>query len=234
MKRLLCILLIIALIVTVTGCEKEKEEQSDALKFKEEYESLNGEKNDSGKTIRTISISKDNPIIYSTAEKVSKMIDNGETFVVYFGFAKCPWCRSMIEEMFNAAEDTNIDKIYYVDILDIRDIKEIDDEGNINTTREGDEYYLKLIEQLDSVLSDYTLNNKDEEEINVGEKRIYAPNVIVISKGKAVQLEEGIAEGLEDPYTELTDKQKKSSYKKLKCIFECFNDEKNTCTKTAC
>ena len=67
MKKYLYIALCLLIILPLTGCKKEKENLStDAIKFKEEYESLNGTTSSSGKTIRTININKDNPIIYKT------------------------------------------------------------------------------------------------------------------------------------------------------------------------
>ena len=231
MKKIVFIVLI-GIIMISTGCSK-KEKQTDAEKFMKEYTSINSQKSESGKTIRTLSISKDNPFIYATAEEIVKKIEKKESFIVYFGFPTCPWCRSILEELIKAAKDKEIDRIYYVNVLDIRDVKEIDDEGNINTTKEGTMPYKRLIEELDNVLEEYTLK-KDDETINAGEKRIYAPNVVAISKGKAIQLETGISEELKDPYGKLTKKMKEYSYNKFKCLMECLEAENTTCQKNSC
>lgn len=234
MKKFLKVLLVFIFIFTVTACSTPEKEKTDAEKFKEEYESLNGTESSSGKTIRTISISEDNPFVYATEDDIVEMIDNNETFIVYFGFASCPWCRSILEEMERAAKDQNITKIYYVDVLDIRDVQEINSEGNIVTTKEGTEGYHRLVEKIGDVLSEYTLTDSEGESINLGVKRIYAPNVVVVSNGKAIEMEEGISEDLKDPYSTLTDNMKKYTYNKFKCLFECYNDEQNTCQKNAC
>ena len=210
----------------------KKQKNTDAYKFKIEYESLNGEKSQSGKIYRSLNISKNNRIKYSTAEEIVKKIDNKESFVVYFGFAKCPWCRSMIENLLDLADKNNTD-IYYVDILDIRDTKEIVD-GKVKTTKDGDENYIKLLDRLDSVLSDYILNDDEGAEYNTDEKRIYAPNVVAIVYGKPEKLTEGISKDLEDPYGEITNKMKKDSIDQLKCIFKCM-EKAGICTKeSAC
>ena len=237
MKRVFKIVLVFLFTMCIFGCEdnskkETKVNKTDAVKFKEEYEELNGSRNDSGKVIRVVSIPEDNPIVYSTAEEISKMIDDKESFYVYFGFSKCPWCRSMIEQMFKAASAKNVDKIYYVDVLDIRDVLELNDDGSVKTKTEGDKNYMKLIEQLGDVLSDYTLNDSEGNEVKTGEKRIYAPNIIAVKDGKAEQLEEGTADGLEDPYSELSDEMINNSYEKLECIFKCLEDK--VCTKNAC
>ena len=124
--------LIFLIILSITGCKK-----SDAISFKEEYEKLNRTKSESGKTIRTISIDKNNPMIYKTEDDIVEMINNKETFIVYFGFAKCPWCRSILPNLLKVAKDLNINKIFYVDIFNIRDTQEINEEGEIITTKKG-------------------------------------------------------------------------------------------------
>ena len=228
MKKMFIFLLSLVLLVSLTGCSKD----SDALKFKKEYEDLNNTENGNHE-IRAVSIPKDNPIIYKSANDIVEMIDNDETFVVYFGFPKCPWCRSMLEVMLKVAKDNKISKIYYVNVYDIRDTKEINEDGEVETTKEGSKGYYKLLEKLDNLLDDYTLTNENEEEVSAGEKRIYAPNVVAVVNGKPTKLTEGISEKQEDPYGKLTDEMKDDMYEQLECVFKCLN-EKNTCTKSGC
>ena len=231
MKKILTLLLIICISVSLSGCSKK---QSDSLKFKKEYESINGEKSKSGKEYRTLNISKDNPFIYTTADNIVKKMNKKETFIVYFGFSTCPWCRSIIEELINCAKDYNVDKIYYVDVLDIRDTKEIKDNGEIETTKEGTKGYKELLSKMDNVLENYTIKNENDEEIKLDEKRIYAPNVVAVVDGKAEKLQDGISDDLTDPYMELTTKIKKDTHNKFKCIFECLEKEESMCTKKSC
>ena len=83
MKKIVSILLIVVLMISVTGCVISNDIK-DSEKFKEEYESQNGKKSKSGKENRKVSISEDNPFVYTTAEDISKKMDNKETFIVYF------------------------------------------------------------------------------------------------------------------------------------------------------
>lgn len=235
MKKIFRILLVIVITFLLTGCSEKKEEQTDAIKFKEEYEKLNNQKRENdGKEIRKVSIPEDNPMVYATAEEIIKKMENKETFAVYFGFNDCPWCRSIIEELIKAAKDSNVEKIYYVDVKEIRDVKELDEKNNIVTTKEGDKYYLELIKKMENVLEDYTLTDKDGNQISTGEKRIYAPNLVGVSKGKALELEVGTSEKLENPYETLTEEMRKESYNKLKCVFKCLEEESTTCKKNMC
>ena len=162
MKKIFTIILIMMITLTLTGCSDKPVEKTDALKFKEEYEKNNGVKNEKyNVTTRTVNIPEDNPMVYATAEEIIKKIDNKETFVVYFGFSDCPWCRSVIEELIHVAQDLKVEKVYYVDVKELRDVKELDENNNVVTSKEGDEHYKKLLEKLDSVLDDYTLTDKD-------------------------------------------------------------------------
>lgn len=208
--------------------------QTDAYKFKVEYENLNGVENDYGKTYRTLDITKNNKMVYSTAKEIVKKTENKETFIVYFGFSKCPWCRTMVENLVDLSIENDMD-VYYVDVLDIRDTIEYID-GEVKTTKEGDKYYMKLIELYADVLDDYTIKLPEGEnqsmDFKIDEKRIYAPNVIAVVNGEAKEMVEGVSEELTDPYGEITDKMKKASIKQLECIFKCIN-EAGICTGPA-
>lgn len=206
----------------------KKEKSKDSYKFKVEYESLNGETSQSGKKYRTLNISKDNRIKYSTAKEIYEKMNKNETFIVYFGFAKCPWCRSMVENLLDLADKNKVD-IYYVDVYDIRDVKEAKD-GKVVETKKGDKYYLKLLTKMDNVLSDYVLETENKNELHTGEKRIYAPNVVTVVQGHAEKMVEGISKDLKDPYGKITDKMKKDSIGELKCIFKCL-EKASVCTK---
>lgn len=235
MKKIFTIILIMMLTLTLTGCSDKPVEKTDALKFKEEYEKNNGVKNEKyNVTTRTVNIPEDNPMVYATAEEIIKKIDNKETFVVYFGFSDCPWCRSVIEELIHVAKDLKVEKVYYVDVKELRDVKKLDENNNVVTSKEGDKHYMKLLEKLDSVLDDYTLTDKDGNEVSAGEKRIYAPNVVGIANGKPTELETGESEKLINPYDELTEEMRTETYNKLKCVFKCLEDNTPTCKKNMC
>lgn len=235
MKKIFAIILIMMLTLTLTGCSDKPVEKNDALKFKEEYEKQNGVKNEKyNVTTRTLNIPEDNPMVYATAGEIVTKIENKETFVVYFGFSDCPWCRSVVEELIHVAKDLNVEKLYYVDVKELRDVKELDEDNNVITSKEGDKHYMELLNKLDSVLDDYTLTDKDGNEISAGEKRIYAPNVVGVANGIPTELETGESEKLTNPYDELTDEMRKETYNKLKCVFKCLEDNTPTCKKNMC
>lgn len=225
MKKKLILIMLLVLSLGLYGCGKT----TDADKFKEEYESVNGEKSGSNK-IRTLDISKDNPFVYKEAKDIVKAIENNETFVVYFGFSTCPWCRSVLPYLIESAKDNKIDEIYYVDIKEIRDTLEYDNEtGEFKTTKEGDKDYMKLIELLGNALEDYKLKDEDGEDVLTGEKRIYAPNVVVVDHGKPLGMTTGISEMLTDPYMEINKETAKDIQSKFDWLFGLLKGD--TCTQ---
>ena len=230
MKKIFLILIIGLLFLT--GCEEKK---NYGLEFKKEYEALNGTLNKTGKEHRTITIDEDNPYIKTTPEEIVKMINNNETFYLYVGDKLCPWCRSVLEKSIEMAKKYNIEKIYYIDIWDdegneiLRD-KYIYEEGNITKTIEGKEEYQILLEKFDSVLSNYTIKDPDDNKIEVGEKRIFAPNYFYIRDGKVVKMIEGYSDKQKDSREELTEEMLKDEEEQFESLFK-LND---TCSTDGC
>lgn len=232
MKKILIISLACVLAFTTTACSLFK--KTDAVKFKEEYESLNGVKSKkTGKINRSVNISKDNVFVYKKASDIVDAINNKETFAVYFGFSECPWCRSVISTLSEVATDIGIDEIYYVNVSDIRDELEVKN-GKVVTKKQGDKSYMKLLKLLDNVLDDYTLTDDNDKEISTSEKRIYAPNVVSVVAGKAIKKDTGISDKQTNPYMKLTAKMEKETYNKFKCVLDCIVETNNTCTKEKC
>lgn len=207
---------------------------TDSIKFKEEYESLNGTSDSNGNQVRSILIDEDNPFIYAEAKDIVSMVENKETFIVYFGFTACPWCRSVLQSLIASAKENNITKIYYVDVLNIRDRYELNDKNKAVRTVEGSEDYYKLLDLFDNVLEEYSpltykTKNKKTKEVKIKEKRIYAPNVITVKNGEAKAIETGIIAELTDSHMELTEEMKCEMKERFKCLFDTLKDEIPVC-----
>lgn len=215
-KRVAILFLIIVLIISFLYIVYKPYNH---FKFKKEYESLNGKKTEDKLEYRKIKIDNNNPFIYSSDKKIVKMINNKETFIVYFGANWCPWCRSVLPTMIETAKKNNIDTIYYVDISNIRN--EYKAVGNIpELTKEGSKNYYELLKKLDNVLEDYTLTGLNGETIDIGEKRIYAPSLIKIEKGKATKITTGISKMQDNPYMKINKEIKKDMQAKFNKILK--------------
>lgn len=195
---------IVILLQVLTGCsENSPDFANDAEKFKYEYESLNGKMDDYAYKCRSINISVDNPMVYSSYTEIAEKMDEGKTFAAYFGFAKCPWCRGCLEALLASAKECGISTIYYVDVYSSRDQFEIKN-GLPEKVKDGEIGYDTLLEKMQNVLSDYTLSDSDGNEVSAGEKRIYAPNLVIVKDGTAVELAAD-SELFTDPYGVITD-----------------------------
>ena len=242
MKKILYSTLIITiLLISITGCVTKKNKDdfndippiqdesninSDALLFKEEYESLNGNTSSNGLEFRSVSINDNNPFIYSTGKDIVEKIRNKETFYVYFGSSYCPWCRSVIEKFIEVANNKNIDKVYYVDIWKgdhteiFRDVYKLNEKGKPELVSKGDASYQDLLKYFDKILNDYTLTTPNGQNVKVGEKRIFAPNFIYVEKGIAKSIAEGVSESQKDPREKLTKKMLEDEEKIFKAFFK--------------
>ena len=245
-----CIFLIVALFIVYIFSELYTESDitnntqnsiTDADKFETEYESLNGKVTTTNKTIRTIQINSNNKIVYTTEDELVELIDQDETFLVYFGFAECPWCRSVIESFLSTSEEYGIDKIYYLDVSSIRDTYELDENHKAVRTKEGTEGYYKLLSRLSNILSDYKAltytNEKGKTKtVKIDEKRIYAPNFVLVQDGEAVMLKTGICDEMTDAYLPLSDSILSYQKKEFSDLFGTYNKSlvTSTCGDTIC
>ena len=210
MKKVSIVILSLVILISLCGCNKTREATESSLAFKTEYEALNGKENSAGKVHRTVNITDNNPYEKVTPEKLIEMIDNKETFYVYFGDPLCPWCRSVIEKSIEVADQLNIDKIYYIKIWDeegnevFRSKYTLDKKNKPELVTPATDEYYTITRAFSNVLKDYTLKTSDGEEINIGEKRIYAPNYVYVENGKANKLVSGISDKQTDSRSELT------------------------------
>ena len=109
------IILFLAIIIIITGCNNK---ESDAIKFKKEYEKYN-------KSNIKLEIDEDNIIKYSKFDNINKIIKEG-TGVIFIGNPKDDLSRTSLKVLLNAADSTDLQKIYYNSSLDNIKIEGID------------------------------------------------------------------------------------------------------------
>ena len=203
---LLAILVLVGALAVYLNTKEEKY-TADEIKFKEEYESLNGKKTTSGKEYLNVEILKDNNIQYKTLKEINEIIDG--TGVIYFGFPECPWCRNAIPLILEAAKEVGISEIYYCNAKDERNELYLDENGNIITKKEGSEDYNTLLLKLKDTLSVY--GGLNDENL----KRLYFPTLLVVKDGEVLAFHEGTLDTQLDPYQGLSAEDKE----KLQDIF---------------
>ena len=211
----------------VQGCDLVEDcgddHKTDHLSFKDAYEALNGQTNAAGKEHRSITIPEENPFVEVSPAEIIDKLNNKETFYLYVGDEMCPWCRSVIEEAIAIASEASVKTIYYIQIWDddhnevFRDQYKYED-GELKQVVEGIPEYHELLERWGNVLADYTLT-VDGEEIEVGEKRIYAPNFFYVENGECIRFTTGISEMQEDARAELDEQILKDEEAQFKAFF---------------
>ncbi len=211
---ILSVVLIAIAYFKVIGETKKVTE--DSIKFKDEYETINNTENASGKTYNKLDIEKSNPIKYSNYDELLDIIKS-KTGIIYLGFPTCPWCRTAIPVLFEAAKNNKIDTIYYLNIKNERDFYVVENgkltynlDANGNEIK-GTEGYFKLLDALDEHLNDYIIEFEGNT-YEVGEKRIYAPSVIFVRDGKVLGIQVSTVESQTDPYEPLTKNQHDELY----------------------
>ena len=214
---IVCALSVIGLCVYAIANHKEIK-VTDAVKFKQEYESLNGLVNENNeKEYLNVEIEEENPIIYKSGQEILDIMKN-EDAIIYFGFAACPWCRNAVPVLLETAKELNVDKIYYVDILDMRDTYKFSGSIEPEQTKKGTDAYYSILKILDKKLEKFYVTDDAGNMYDTGVKRLYAPTVVSMSGGKVKGFHVATVESQKDPYKALDDKQKeelKTAYKDL-------------------
>lgn len=214
---IVCALSVIGLCVYAIANHKEIK-VTDAVKFKQEYESLNGLVNETNeKEYLNVEIEEENPIIYKSGQEILDIMKN-EDAIIYFGFAACPWCRNAVPVLLETAKELNVDKIYYVDILDMRDTYKFSGSIEPEQTKKGTDAYYSILKILDKKLEEFYVTDDAGNMYDTGVKRLYAPTVVSMSGGKVKGFHVATVESQKDPYKALNDKQKeelKTAYKDL-------------------
>lgn len=185
----LAILLLMGICIVIYNHFKPTE-VSDAIKFQEDYPK----------------VSKDNVFVYRSENEIIQILEHG-TGVIYLGFPQCPWCQEYVTFVDEVAKETGLEKIYYLNIFDIRQ----------NNTQS----YQKLVALLDEYLS------YDDE----GNKRIYVPTIISIKDGKITGFDDETSKdtkGYENPQEYWENEDLTSLKNKLKNMFQ--STIKNVCT----
>ena len=216
-KNKVILIIILTLTIIVLGVclslklnDKKERKESDAIKFKKEYEALNNEKTENGYKYPNLDIKENNPFVYASEKEVINTLKNG-TGLIYFGFPSCLSCRNAV----NVLQYVNANKILYLDVTDIRDNYKVVD-GVLTKTKEGTKKYYEMLELLNLILKDYEVDGN-----KTNEKRIFVPLVVGVKDGKIVGYQDGIIELSLDrlPYDLLTNEEQN----KLKLIYDEIN-----------
>ena len=101
--------------------------------------------------------------VKSTIREMYDMVNRKETFVIYFGFAKCPWCRDLMPVLNEAARKSRWSTVYYAN------------------TRENPEWKSNIDMDDYGLLVDMAFDYLDYDENGI--KHLDAPTVYFVKDG---------------------------------------------------
>ena len=193
---------------------------TDALRFKMEYEALNDKKDATETTYITVEIPDDNQVVYKNPKEIVEIL-KAEKAIVYFGFPSNFVCRSIIETLLQVAKDKEINKIYYVNIENIRDEFIYDNSLIPKETKKGTEAYYDILEFFGENLEKYYVKDQNGNGFATGERRLGAPTIVAIKDGEI----KDIFNPEEDrEYLPVDEKQKEEIYNTFVKLVESIHD----------
>ena len=167
----------------------------DSKRFKQEFEKLNGTKDENnGETYNTVNIDENNPIVYVGLEELYDVMNSNENSYIYVSAPTCTYCRASIETLLKVLKDVGIDKLYYYDITANEDAI---------AEEKRNEIINKLAEQ--ELL---TLNEEENESWSI-------PLLAITNSGEATLKEIGTSINYNEGQAKnspLTDEQKQELY----------------------
>ena len=133
-------------------------------------------------------------LVLTDAAEVSKLMEQGKTFVVFAGFAECDYCDLLLPYLNDAAEEAG----RYVGYIDTR----ADPEWMTNNDIDDFDLFTACFgEYLDT----------DDR----GEKHLYTPDTYFVKDGQVVARHNGVLEDVDDPEKPLTEGQQEELRQQL-------------------
>jgi len=173
MKRVLIV--VVSLLILGAGVyawnfvNNRTTDEMDAMRFKNEYEELNGTTDSYGNLRTEITISEDNNVVYLTYEELIEFIENG-TGLLFFGRPQCPWCRLLVPMMLEFADEDDI-TIYYFNP---------DADRTANNER-----YQNILRLLHNYLPvDTVTQDEDDPNFDPNLKRVTLPHLFFMRDGQ--------------------------------------------------
>ena len=158
----------------------EQTPSADALAFKAEHEELNGLAHPDvpDAIMKDMYVQENNPFRYAQYDEIIELLEGG-TGIIYFGFPICPWCRNLVPVLTDAAIDFGVEDILYRNVLEDRNILNLED-GQIVEVRAGHPGYYQVLEILGNLAPEY--RGLEDESI----RRIFVPAVVFVKDGAVI------------------------------------------------
>ena len=207
---------LIGVLFFITTDDSNNLYTKDEINFNDEYEKLNGYAVSEDYILKSIDIETDNNVKYVSDNEIIDLMKNG-TNIIYFGWADCNWCRTLIPVLLEVLKENNIDTLYYYDFKSLR-----------NSYENKDEEKSKIYEEIINIIGDDISTTFDENSARSGEKKILAPTVVFIKNNNYVGLHFKTVDSQEKSTDDLNKGQIQELKNKLQEKIDLINN--NVCT----
>ncbi len=196
MRKLLTLLIVLALVLGLSGCQSR---ENDGARFKREYEQLNGQKDEEGKVLCDLNLPADGKIIYAQPEKICEAFENG-THVIYLGWPQCNWCRRMLPVLLETVKNYPGVYVYYYNLKSAREAFENGSDEKLA------QIYRSIVSELEK--DDYDLTDLISYYED-GTMKIPSSLVYFIREGEIIGVHRRTVDSHLDAFEPLDDGQKK-------------------------
>lgn len=208
---ILIVLVMVAVLFSMKKDEVTVTYTEDEIKFKDEYEKVNGMELSSDYVLKNITIPNDNNVVYLSDDNIVEKLTKG-TNVIYFGWADCNWCRTALPVLLDTLKENNIDTLYYYDFKSLR-----------NAYENGDEEKSKIYENIINIVGNDIETYFDEDSARKDMKKMLAPTVVFIKNGAYI----GLHFKTVDSQVNSTDELNKEQVLELKHSYQSLIDQIN-------
>lgn len=218
MKKKIVIFISLILVIIVMGLvlvfmkteESNMNFTEDEIKFKDEYEILNGTNYNEDIILKTVNIDSDNNVKYVSDDEILSLLENG-TNVIYFGWAECNWCRTIVPVLLDVIKENEIDTLYYYDFKALR----------VAYENNNDEKKVEIYESILDIIGEDIDSLFSLDSPRSGEKKILAPTVIFIKNGSYV----GSHVKSVDSHLKSSDELTSEQVEELESIYQKYIDQ---------
>ena len=229
------IISVICFILTIGLCiflivHKGNKEIADALRFKKQYEDVNNLDNPfTDKKYIEIHINDDNPFVYKTGKEIVDILNN-ESAIVFMGYPESDLTRVFLPIFIDVLKDNNINKVYYLDILEIRDLYKYSGSIVPALVHEGTNAYYEIVKFLNDYLDRYYVNDPDGNRYDTAVKRINTPTIVTIKSGKVLDYHYGVGINHDEEHATLSEEEQISLKNILEEIIKNYREATEICS----
>ncbi|MBQ9538003.1 MAG: hypothetical protein IJU95_01930 [Treponema sp.] len=111
-KKTIVVVISLALLFSIVACATSKTDDSRLMSG---LELSDGEEWADMSSYETYDAAEEYFFVKSNIKDMYEMVGRKESFVIYFGFSRCPWCRDLMPVLNYAGKESDWGKVYYAD-----------------------------------------------------------------------------------------------------------------------